>query len=203
MMELSSLLTMTSWQWAIFSYLMGSIPFGLFVARMRGFDDIRLHGSGNIGATNVMRVAGRITGIVVLLLDSAKGAIPVLLANSNGGYDVAVIAAGAAVLGHIFPLWLRFRGGKGVATTLAVLLALHLPIGLASIFAWIIAFIMSRISSLSSILAMLATPTFAFYFAPSLGMETVYLTILLSTLVIARHHANIRRLLQGKEKQVV
>lgn len=193
----------------VLAYLLGSVPFGLIVTRMQGFGDIRKQGSGNIGATNVTRVAGRKWGLVVLALDAIKGILAVMLAKwcLHHGYctPVAVpLSAAFAVLGHMFPLWLRFRGGKGVATTLAVLTSVYWPLGLVTVFVWLSVFFFTRISSLSSILSMLMLPSVALYFQDDTEHGVMYLglSFFLCVIVILKHHENINRLVQGQERKI-
>lgn len=182
----------------VLAYLVGSIPFGLVLTRLAGLGDIRRVGSGNIGATNVLRTGNKPLALAVLLLDGGKGAAAVVLAWRFGP-DMAVFAAAGAVLGHCFPVWLRFRGGKGVATTLGVLLALDLVVGAVACAAWAAAAFLFRISSLAALLAMVAAPVAAHV----LSLPAVRdVAVLIAVLVIVRHHANIRRLLKGEEPRI-
>jgi glycerol-3-phosphate acyltransferase PlsY len=188
------------------AYLCGSIPTGFLVARARGVD-IRSVGSGNIGATNVFRILGKRLGIFVLLADAAKGALPVLLLPrllappEADPTPFALLAGVAAVLGHNFTCWLRFKGGKGIATSAGVLAAwAPLPF-LATLGAFGLVLAVSRYVSLASILAA-ATLPFAMAFLPPHDRRLVLISTVLAVLAIARHHANIRRLLNGTERQI-
>jgi acyl phosphate:glycerol-3-phosphate acyltransferase len=192
-----------SYQWPFYAalllaYLLGSIPFGLLLTRLMGLGDIRKVGSGNIGATNVLRTGNKPLALAVLLLDAGKGALAVLLAWRFGP-DMAVFAAAGAVLGHCFPIWLKFKGGKGVATALGVLLALAPMVGGAACAVWLAAAIAFRMSSVAALLAMAAAPVAA-HFTSLPQIRDVAAVI--AVLVIARHHANIRRLLKGEEPRI-
>ena len=143
---------------ALAAYLLGSVPFGLVLARMAGLGDIREVGSGNIGATNALRAGGKPLAAAVLLLDGGKGAAAVVAGFGVGGHDFAVVAALCAVVGHVFPVWLRFRGGKGLATYLGVTLGLSLPAGLAAVAVWLAVAAAVRISSVAGIASALAAP---------------------------------------------
>ncbi len=186
-------------------YLVGSIPFGLVLTKFAGLGDIRSIGSGNIGATNVLRTGRKGLAAATLLLDAVKGTIAVLIAQ-NWGTDVALMAGLGAVLGHLFPVWLGFKGGKGVATTLGVLLAIAWPIGLASCLTWLIVAAVFRYSSLSALLALAAAPFYAWFLPPLWGeygdLRIVVFAGVLAMLVWIKHHANIRRLLRGEEPRI-
>ncbi len=183
----------------LFGYVLGSIPFGLVITRLAGLGDLRKVGSGNIGTTNVLRTGRKDLAAATLLLDGGKGALAVLLAQTYGP-DAALMAALGAVLGHLFPVWLRFRGGKGVATTLAVLLALAWPMGVATCATWLFVTAIFRISSLSALIAVAAGPLFAWLLMEDL--QLVELTAILATLVWIRHVGNIGRLLRGEEPKI-
>jgi acyl phosphate:glycerol-3-phosphate acyltransferase len=180
-------------------YLLGSVPFGLVLARAAGYGDIRTIGSGNIGATNVLRTGNKPLAAATLILDSGKGAIAALLALWAGGENAALVAGGAAMLGHSFPAWLGFKGGKGVATALGVLLAVAWPVGLGACLTWLATAALFRISSLSALVAIGLSPLSAWYFA---GPETAGLALFIAVLVFVRHEANIRRLLAGEEPKI-
>lgn len=184
---------------AILAYLLGSIPFGLVMARLFGLGDLRKIGSGNIGATNVLRTGNKPAAFLTLVLDAGKGAIAVLTARAVFGPDAAQIAGFAAFLGHCFPVYLGFRGGKGVATFLGTMLALSFPVGLAACATWAVTAAVTRYSSLSALVAASLGPVFA----ALLGRpELSALAALLAALVIYRHSANIRRLLDGTEPKI-
>jgi glycerol-3-phosphate acyltransferase PlsY len=180
-------------------YLLGSIPFGLFFAFISGAGDVRKIGSGNIGATNVLRTGRKWAAAATLLCDGAKGAVAVLLARHLLPQGAEIIAAAGAVLGHIFPVWLRFKGGKGVATFLGISLGLYWIAGLAVVATWLLMALGFRISSLSALIAVALAPFF--FWLTGYGAYTPVIA-LLSLLVIVMHHANIRRLLSGTEPRI-
>ena len=185
--------------WAIFGYLLGSVPFGLVITRALGLGDLRQIGSGNIGATNVLRTGNKGAALATLLLDSGKGAIAVLLARHFGGETAAILAGGAAFLGHCFPIWLRFKGGKGVATFLGTEIALNWPLGLIACATWALTAAITRISSLSALLAAALAPVFAW----GLGRTDIAaVAAFMAVLIFIRHHANISRLLAGTEPRI-
>jgi len=184
---------------ALLGYLLGSIPFGLVLTRLGGYGDIRKIGSGNIGATNVLRTGNKPLALATLLLDSGKGAIAALAALYVAGPDAALFAAGGALLGHSFPVWLGFQGGKGVATTLGVLLAVAWPVGVLACLTWLLAALVFRISSLSALLAVGLSPVMAWFLA---GPNVAILCLLVAILVFVRHASNIRRLLKGEEPKI-
>ncbi|WP_119459530.1 glycerol-3-phosphate 1-O-acyltransferase PlsY [Rhodospirillaceae bacterium SYSU D60014] len=183
---------------ALFGYLLGSIPFGLLLTRAAGFGDIRSIGSGNIGATNVLRTGRKSLAAATLLLDGGKGAAAVLL-TGLWGPDMAIMAGGGAMLGHLFPVWLRFKGGKGVATGLGILIALAWPVGLLACVTWLAAAVLFRYSSLSALLAFAAAPVYAWFLV---NRQIAQVAIFLAVLVWLRHHQNIRRLVTGQEPKI-
>ncbi len=184
---------------ALLAYLVGSVPFGIVVSRGFGLADPRSIGSGNIGATNVLRSGNRKAAALTLILDAAKGAMAVLAARAALGEDAAQVAALAAFAGHCYPAWLRLRGGKGVATFLGVLLALAWPVGLAACAVWLVTARASRISSLSALTAAAASPILAALLGRD---EAVALFVALTALIFARHAPNIRRLAAGTEPRI-
>ncbi|MEQ8343137.1 MAG: glycerol-3-phosphate 1-O-acyltransferase PlsY [Marinovum algicola] len=185
--------------WALIGYLLGSVPFGLVIARLLGLGDLRKIGSGNIGATNVLRTGNRPAALATLILDSFKGAIAVLIARWLAAEDAAQLAGLMAFLGHCFPIWLGFKGGKGVATFLGLLLGLAFPLGLAACATWAAGAALTRISSASALLAAALAPAWAW----GLGYPSmVMLCLVLAAIVWGRHHANIRRILKGEEPRI-
>lgn len=182
-----------------FGYLLGSIPFGLLLTRAAGAPDIRTIGSGNIGATNVLRTGKKWAAAATLLCDGLKGAVAVLFVRAYLPPGCEIFAALAAVLGHIYPIWLKFKGGKGVATFIGVTTALYWPVGLLVVGTWLLAAIVWRISSLSALIAIALSPVY-FYV---LGYpEYAPLAALLAVLIFYMHRENIRRLLQGAEPRI-
>ena len=189
------------------AYLLGSIPFGYILVRIFRKEDIRTTGSGNIGATNVVRSGAKGLGILTLLLDLLKAFAAVKIAQhfapGTPGFpsDLAVLAGVAAVLGHVFPIWLRFKGGKGVASALGVFIAIAPLAALCALGVFIVVFALTRYVSLASILAAVMMPVFCLLWMPDRSPVFVGGVIFLSLLVIAKHHANIARLMQGKESR--
>jgi len=184
---------------AIASYLLGAVPFGMVIAKAMGLGNLREIGSGNIGATNVLRTGSKSAALATLLLDAGKGGIAVLVARALIGPDAAQIAGLAAFIGHIFPIWLGFKGGKGVATYLGTLLALTFLGGLAACATWLVFALIFRISSLSALAAAALMPVWLVL----LGMpQFVALAVLLGALIWMRHAGNIRRMLNGTEKRI-
>ena len=182
----------------LIAYMLGSIPFGFLLTKFSGAGDIRKLGSRNIGATNVLRTGRKGLAAATLLFDAAKGAAAVLIAREISP-EAALIAGFFAVLGHNFPVWLKFKGGKGVATTLGVLLAIVWPVGLLTITTWLLTAAIFRFSSLAAIIALLASPIYAYLLTVE---KVLIITTLLALLGIARHHENIRRLITGKESRI-
>jgi len=179
-------------------YLIGSIPFGLLLTKAAGLGDIRQVGSGNIGATNVLRTGRKGLAAATLILDGLKGAVAVLLARQFLG-DQDVVVGTAVVLGHLFPVWLGFRGGKGVATGLGVLLAAAWPVGLACCALWLVAAKVLKMSSVAALTAFAAAPLFALVLSSA---DHALMALLIAILVFWRHEANIRRLLAGTEPRI-
>lgn len=190
---------MTLILWAVIGYLLGSIPFGIVITRALGLGDLRKIGSGNIGATNVLRTGNKPAALATLLLDSGKGAIAVLLARALAGQDAALIAGAAAFLGHLYPVWLGFRGGKGVATFLGTVLALDWRLGLAACAIWLATALVTRISSLSALVAAALSPVIALWLdGPRLALVTGFMAVL----IFIRHSANIARIRAGTEPKI-
>lgn len=183
---------------AFLGYLLGSVPFGLVLTKFAGLGDIRHIGSGNIGATNVLRTGHKGLAALTLVLDGGKGTIAVLGAGYFG-QDMAVLAGGGAFLGHCFPLWLRFRGGKGVATFFGVMLGLAFPAGALACLTWLAVTAILRFSSVSAIVAAALTPLYVWWLADFQRME---LAIALAVILILRHRQNIVRLFKGEESKI-
>ena len=182
----------------LIAYLFGSIPFGLLLTRFAGLGDIRTVGSGNIGATNVLRTGNKKLAALTLLLDALKGTVPVLIAKQFGP-DMAVIAAAGAVIGHVAPVWLKFRGGKVMSTALGALWGLDCRVGLLACLIWLAVALLFRYSSLATLIAIAAAP-FCFWF---LGTpQEAYFAALIAVIVMVRHHSNIRRLLTETESKI-
>jgi len=186
--------------WAVIGYALGSIPFGMVLARVMGLGNLRDIGSGNIGATNVLRTGNRPAAALTLLLDAGKGAVALLMARfATGSEDAAQLAGLAAMLGHCYPIWLGFSGGKGVATFLGLLLALHWPVGVGACIAWLVGAGVSRMSSMGALFAAAAS-TFLMLF---LGAgEALVLGMVLTLLIFWRHRANIARIRAGTEPKI-
>ena len=192
---------------AVGGYLLGSIPFGVLITRAAGAGDVRTIGSGNIGATNVLRTGRRDLALATLLLDAGKGAAALLIARHLFGSDVAgAIAGGAAFLGHLFPVWLGFKGGKGVATFFGLLIAACWPLGLMAGATWLIVAFALRYSSLAALAAAAAAPIYALLPLPAMALPAAqpifWLAIVTAVLIYIRHNENIGRLLKGAEPRI-
>ena len=184
---------------AVLSYLLGSIPFGLVITRAMGLGDLRKVGSGNIGATNVLRTGSKAAALATLLLDAGKGGIAVLIARALLAEDAAQLAGLMAFLGHLFPVWLGFRGGKGVATFLGTLLALAWPVGLAACATWLVAAALLRISSAAALVSAASSAGWVFWFGEG---RMLLLVGVLTILVYIRHSENLRRIKAGTEPRI-
>lgn len=183
----------------LFGYLLGSVPFGIVITRALGLGDLRAIGSGNIGATNVLRTGSKGAALATLLLDAGKGAIAVLIARFAVGEDAAQVAGGMAFLGHLFPVWLGFKGGKGVATFLGTLIALAWPVGLAACATWAVAAAITRISSASALIAAALSGLWCLIFDRG---DVLFLTFALMVLVYIRHWSNLKRIKAGTEPKI-
>jgi acyl phosphate:glycerol-3-phosphate acyltransferase len=190
---------MPSLAFALLGYLLGSIPFGLILTRAAGLGDIRTVGSGNIGATNVLRTGSKGLAAATLLLDGLKGAVAILLARRLGGDEAMLWAGVGAVLGHAFPVWLGFKGGKAVATSYGVLIAASWPVGLCAGAVWLAMAAVTRTSSLAALVSFALAPVLAAVLADP---TIVKLALSIAVLVFIRHHENIRRLLAGTEPRI-
>jgi acyl phosphate:glycerol-3-phosphate acyltransferase len=181
-------------------YLLGSSPFGVIAARLGGVGDLRKVGSGNIGATNVLRTGRKDLAALTLIGDVGKGVAAVLIARALFGETAAALAGGAAFLGHLFPVWLKFQGGKGVATFFGVMLAVAWPVGVLAALTWIAVAALMRISSLAALVATAAAPLFAV--ATDQISAVAGLAVFMAVLIYVRHAANIRRLIKGEEPKI-
>lgn len=195
-----------SWSFALpyilsafaFGYLCGSIPFGLIIPRLAGLGDVREIGSGNIGATNVLRTGNKAVALATLMADVMKGAVPVLIA-AQWGPDMAIVAALGAFLGHILPVWLKFKGGKGVATFIGVQLGLYWPVAVVFLGVWLIVALVFRYSSLSALVASTVAPIAA---ALLHEWQIAELLVLMTVIIFITHRANLMRLLKGAEAKI-
>ncbi|QFT57578.1 Glycerol-3-phosphate acyltransferase [Sulfitobacter sp. THAF37] len=185
--------------WGVIGYLLGSIPFGMVLARAMGLGNLRKIGSGNIGATNVLRTGNKTAAALTLLLDGAKGAVAVLLARAMAAEDAAQVAGLMAMLGHCYPVWLRFNGGKGVATFLGIVLALVWPVGLGCCVAWLIGALTSRISSVGALAAGSVSTFLMVLFGAG---NALLLGAVLTLLIFWRHRGNIKRIKAGTEPRI-
>ena len=184
---------------AVAGYLLGSIPFGIVMARLFGLGDLRQIGSGNIGATNVLRTGNKVAAFLTLIGDAGKGGAAVLLARALFAEDAAQLAGFAAFLGHCFPVFLGFKGGKGVATWLGTMLALAFPLGLAACSTWLVTALVFRISSLAALVAAALSPVIALVFG---WQSLVLISVALAALIFYRHSANIARIISGEEPRI-
>ena len=193
---------------AIFGYLLGSIPFGLIITKIFGYGDIRKIGSGNIGATNVLRTGNKGLAIATLLLDAIKGTIAIIItqlvianfyANVTYNISIAAMVGLAAIIGHCFPLWLSFNGGKGVASFIGVITILYWPLGLIAVAVWLLMARIFNISSLAALIMVTVTPIIAIWL---INKETAFIITLCSIIIIIRHYQNILRLLSGTEPHI-
>lgn len=186
------------------AYLIGAIPFGLVIAKLFGLGDIRNIGSGNIGATNVLRTGNKIAAALTLLLDSGKGLFVVMIARYlNGDSNVIAITGLLSIVGHCYPIWLGFRGGKGVATGLGVFLGFHPLVGAMVCLVWLVTAFLFRFSSLAAIISYTSAPIlFALISSPHLPVLTVITAGMIAALAIWRHRGNIKRLFSGTEPRI-
>jgi len=185
--------------WAVIGYLLGSVPFGMVLTKAMGLGNLREIGSGNIGATNVLRTGSKKAAALTLLLDGAKGAVAVLLARAMAGEDAAQLAGLAAMIGHCYPVWLRFQGGKGVATYIGVVLALAWPVGLAVCATWLVAAATARISSLAALAAAAVSTIWMVLLGSG---DALVMGAVLTLLIFWRHRGNIARLRAGTEPKI-
>src|ERR1700723_3803460 len=183
----------------VLGYLLGSIPFGLILTRLAGTEDLRSIGSGNIGATNVLRTGRKGLAAATLLLDALKGTVAVIIAGYFAGSEAAMLAGLGAFLGHLFPVWLKFRGGKGVAVYIGILIGLFWPAAVAFCLLWLVPPFFSPYSSLSALVASLITPIFLWWYGHP---AQAWLFALLTVLLFYMHRANISRLLAGTEGKI-
>ena len=191
---------------AAIGYLLGSIPFGLLITRAAGLGDVRKIGSGSIGATNVLRTGRRELAVATMLLDALKGVAAILIARYLWGEDAALVAGIAAFFGHCFPVWLRFKGGKGVATFIGLLLGWAWPLAIIFCVVWLIIAFTQKMSSLSALTAAVVTPIFAYVLGLYVqwidGPRLAAVTAFLALLIIYTHRANIARLIEGTEPKI-
>jgi len=184
---------------AVLAYLLGAVPFGIVITRAMGLGDLRQIGSGNIGATNVLRTGNQRAALATLILDAAKGGVAVLIARWLMAEDAGQVAGLAAFLGHLFPVWLKFKGGKGVATFLGILLALSWQVGLAVCATWAIAAAVTRTSSIAALIAAATTAMWMIYFNDG---HFLLLMLILTLLIYVRHSENLKRIKAGTEPRI-
>ena len=182
-----------------FGYLAGSIPFGILISKVLGLGDLRKVGSGNIGATNVLRTGNKLAAFLTLLFDFSKGLCAVLIARQFFGEDAVQVSAASALMGHCFPIWLRFRGGKGVATFLGATIALSFIIGIICCFVWLFVAVVRKMSSLASLTSSASAPIAAIFLDHP---NTILLLVLLMSIVFFRHKQNIDRIIKGVEPKI-
>jgi glycerol-3-phosphate acyltransferase PlsY len=183
----------------VVGYLCGSIPFGLLFTRLAGLGDVRSIGSGNIGATNVLRTGNKKVAALTLVFDALKGTLPVVAMTAFGGSTAGILAGFGALAGHIFPIWLKFKGGKGVATNIGVLFGLYWPLGLLFLATWLVLAVLFRISSLSALVATLVTPLWCYLLGET---ELIVPTLVIAAVIWVMHHQNIARLMKGEESRI-
>ncbi len=191
--------TLTLILWAAIGYGLGSIPFGMILARAMGLGNLRDIGSGNIGATNVLRTGNKLAAALTLILDGGKGAVAVLLARALAADDAVQLAALTAFVGHCYPVWLRFRGGKGVATFLGIWLAYAWPVGIACCLTWLVAALLKRMSSFAALAAAASSTIWAVVFGAG---QALILGAVLTLMIFWRHRANISRINAGTEPRI-
>lgn len=184
---------------AVLGYLLGSIPFGVLVTRAMGLGDLRAIGSGNIGATNVLRTGNKGAALATLLLDGGKGAVAVLLARGLVGDDAAQLAGFAAFLGHLYPVWLGFKGGKGVATFLGLFLALDWRIGACLCLTWLVVAVIGRVSSIAALVAAASAALWILWLTDG---SLLVLSLVLTVLIYVRHSENLKRIKAGTEPRI-
>ena len=182
-----------------FGYLAGSIPFGILISKVLGLGDLQKIGSGNIGATNVLRTGNKLAAFLTLLFDFSKGLCTVLIARQFLGEDAVQVSAASALMGHCFPIWLRFRGGKGVATFLGATIALSFIIGIICCFVWLFVAVVRKMSSLASLTSSASAPIAAIFLNHP---NTILLLVLLMSIVFFRHKQNIDRIIKGVEPKI-
>ena len=199
MSDAGTLAPLTAILWTAIGYLFGSVPFGLLLARFGGLGDVRNIGSGNIGATNVLRTGSKKIALATLLCDILKGAVPVALAGQLAGETAALLAGFAAFMGHVLPVWLKFKGGKGVATYLGVLFAAAWPLAVAFIIVWLLLAAVFRYSSISSLGASAAMPIVGYLLNTG---QAITLTVVIGLIVLYAHRGNIERLMRGEESKI-
>lgn len=181
---------------AVAAYLLGSVSFGLIISKLFGLSDPRSIGSGNIGATNVLRTGSKPAALLTVLLDGAKGGVAVLIARALFAEDAALVAGLCAFLGHLYPIWLKFKGGKGVATFFGTLLALAWPLGLLALGVWLVTFLLFRYSSLAALASAFILPPFAMLVG---FLSTSFVVLIMCALIFYKHRENIERLRSGTE----